>query len=183
MKVYSPSETAELLGIKTATLRKYSLLLEKHNYEIKRNSKRHRYYRDKDVMTLRSVIRGTSNGATLEESIKNVVNLEGHNNESNETNNARVPNTSDMQKIIEIMIKQGDQIAEQNNKIDKQSDYLIKQNELIGNLINRIDQQDKYISNNLTGPTEQEEIEEPKEVESVKTNENRKGFFAKLFNK
>lgn len=49
MKVYSPSETSELLGIKTATLRKYSLLLESNWYEIARNSKRYHYYWDKYI--------------------------------------------------------------------------------------------------------------------------------------
>ncbi|NUJ33000.1 MerR family transcriptional regulator, partial [Pseudoalteromonas sp. 2103] len=71
MKVYSPSEIAELLDIKQATLRKYSIMLEEHGYKISRNSQNHRYYQDEDVITLRRVIDGKNSGVTLEEAIKN----------------------------------------------------------------------------------------------------------------
>lgn len=158
MKVYSPSETAELLGIKTATLRKYSLLLEKHNYEIKRNSKKHRYYRDEDVMTLRSVITGTSNGATLEESIINVVNLEGYNNKSNETNNGNEANNNEMEELKEM---------------------IHKQSELLLNLVDKLNQQQEYIERRLDKKISHNHADE--QIEGPDIKKDKKGFFSRLF--
>ncbi len=165
MKVYSPSEAAELLGIKTATLRKYSLLLESNGYEIPRNSKRHRYYRDKDVMTIRNVITGSNNGATLEESVKNVVNLEGHSNESNVTNNAQEPNNNDIQELKEMINKQSELILSLTSRLDQQNEYIDKQVEF--KLNEAIEKTKEIESPEFEQP---KEIEAPKEIQTLKNS-------------
>src|SRR5699024_12782168 len=76
MKFYSPNDVSTILQIKPATLRKYSSLLEKYGYKIERNTQNHRYYQDKDIITLRNIVSGSNSGDTLEETIKNVVQLE-----------------------------------------------------------------------------------------------------------
>lgn len=53
MKVYSPSEIAELIDIKESTLRKYCLLLEKSGISFQRNNRGQRWYNDNDVIMLR----------------------------------------------------------------------------------------------------------------------------------
>lgn len=62
MKVYSPHEIAELLGVKDSTLRKYSILLEEHGYEFQRNKQNQRWYNDKDVIALRKLVTFKDNG-------------------------------------------------------------------------------------------------------------------------
>lgn len=163
MKVYSPSETASLLEIKTATLRKYSLLLENQGYEIKRNSKKHRYYRDKDIITLRNVMTGSDNGITLEESVKNVVNLKGHSNESNVINNGQEANDSDIKELKEMINKQNELIYNLTEKLDQQQEYIIE----------RLQEHEKLLI---------QPVEENNEMELTETKE-KKGFFGKLFNR
>lgn len=124
MKVYSPAEAASLLKIKTATLRKYSLLLEMYGYEIERNSKKHRYYRDKDIIALRNVISGSNSGVTLEESVRNVVYLEDYNDESNVINNGKETKHNDIKELKEMILKQNDLIYNLTKKLDNQQTYI-----------------------------------------------------------
>src|SRR5699024_9972278 len=99
-------------------------MLEEQGYKIERNNRNHRYYLDKDIITLRNVIRGTKNGITLEESISNVVNLTGHNNETNEINNTVTPNDNDIQEIKELVNNQNELIKELTNRLDKQQEHI-----------------------------------------------------------
>lgn len=168
MKVYSPSDVAELLSIKTATLRKYSIMLEEQGYKIERNNRNHRYYTDKDVITLRNVIRGTKNGTTLEESISNVINLTGHNNETNETNNDVIPYNNDIQEIKELVHTQNEIIKELTNRLDKHD----KRQEHINN---RIEERDRILMETLN------ELKESKQKQLEQ--QEKKGFFSKLFRK
>jgi DNA-binding transcriptional MerR regulator len=66
-ELYSPSHVQELLGIDSNTLRKYATLLEGHGYPIHRNSRGHRGYFEKDIITLRKFIEFINQeGMTLE---------------------------------------------------------------------------------------------------------------------
>lgn len=165
MKVYSPSEVAKLLNIKMPTLRKYSILLEKHGYRIERNSQGHRYYRDKDVMTLRNVITGTKSGVTLEESIHTVVNLEGHNTITNVTNNGDEANRNDIAELKELIHKQNDLIKGLTERLDQQQEYIEK----------RINERDQVLMQSI-----KEIMESKKQIAA--TEIEKKGFFSRLFN-
>ena len=167
MNVYSPSEVSVQLEIKTATLRKYSLLLEKHGYIIERNSKSHRYYRDKDIMTLRSVITGMETGVTLEESIIKVVEMKLNNDNRNVINNDIVTYASDITDLKEMIHKQSNLIEELTGRLDQQEQYII----------NSINKRDKELMLTLN-----EMMETRKQIASEKEKDNR-GFLSKLFKK
>lgn len=157
MEIYSPDEVAKQLKIKPATLRKYAIMLEKEGYEINRNSQNHRYYTDKDVMTIRRIITGKNSDITLEDVIHNIVSVHEHNTTTNDIQNDVAPNNSDIDELKQMILEQGKQITAQT--------------EFIKELSQRIDQQQSHIA-------KQEalllmELEEDK----------KKGFFARLFNK
>lgn len=182
MKVYSPNEISKLLKINPATLRKYSIMLEERGYKIERNSQNHRYYLDKDIITLRRVITGRNNGITLDESVSRVVAMQEdkeqnnqeesllNNTYTNATNNTVIPYESVIQPL--------------EKKIDYQSEIIVKQNELIGELIKRLDKQDEYIKerDERLLKTIEEKLEEKKQLEAPEEKEEKKkSFFARLF--
>jgi len=172
MKVYSPSEIASLLDIKPATLRKYSIMLEDNGYHIARNSQNHRYYSDEDIITLRRVITSTKNGVTLDEAIKGVVSVAEHNTYTNAISNGDVANDNDIQQL--------------KNMIQQQNELIHKQTESIKELSNRLDKQEEYISKRISERDDllmqsmNELLESKKQIAVA---EQKKGFFARLFNK
>lgn len=166
MKVYSPAEIAAILNIKQPTLRKYSIMLEERGHKIERNSQNHRYYTDKDLITLRRIITGKNSGITLDEVIDNVVNLSKNNAYTNNINNAEQPNNNDIQQFKEMV----------NEKFELQ-------NEVIKELIKKIDEQQEYIKNrdeqrdrNLMEAMDQimEQKQAQKEIASAQEAEQKK---------
>ena len=124
MKVYSPRDIADLLDIKPATLRKYSIMLEEKGYKINRNSQNHRYYLDKDIITIRRIITGRESGITLNEVISNVVSIEQHNTYTNDIDNADKHNNNDIQEIKELVHNQNELIKELTTRLDKQQEHI-----------------------------------------------------------
>lgn len=165
MKVYSPNDVADLLQIKPATLRKYSLLMERYGYKIEKNTRGNRYYRDKDVMTLRDIITAKSNGVTLEQAVQNVVELDKGSGVPNVTNNGDTANTSDMEGLKEFLHKQAEMIT--------------KQTKMIHDLQEQLKERDHYIVNEIQELKEQQQtlLAEPEEKEEPKT------IWQRLFNK
>lgn len=162
MKVYSPKEIADLLGIKTATLRKYSIMLEERGYNIHRNSQNHRYYHDKDIITLRRVIKGSKSGVTLEESINNVISIDKNNTYTNDINNVDTHNN--IAELKDMIYKQNELIKTLSNKLDHQQEYIEK----------RLNERDSLLTQSLN-----EMLENRKQIATAE----QKGFFARLFNK
>lgn len=168
MKVYSPSDIAELLDVKPATLRKYSIMLEDKGYKIQRNSQNHRYYLDKDIITLRRIITARKSGITLEEAINGIVRIEDDSTYTNAINNANEQDSNDIQELKEIVHKQ---------------------NELLEQVITRLDEQQKYIDGSLKErdkalmQTMNDILESKKQIETADKEENKKSFFARLFSK
>lgn len=54
-KYYNPKDLAEMLGIESVTLRKYSIALEKAGYIFMRNDSDRRLYSERDVMALQQL--------------------------------------------------------------------------------------------------------------------------------
>src|SRR5699024_9222829 len=114
MEAYSPAEVAQQLKIKPATLRKYSIMLEEQGYKIKRNSQNHRYYTDKDVMTIRRIIKSKKSDITLEEVIHNIITIHEHNAYTNVTKNDVITHDSvtsdvtnkDIEELKEMILSQ-----------------------------------------------------------------------------
>lgn len=159
MKVYSPSDIASVLQIKPATLRKYSALLEQYGYHIERNSQNHRYYRDKDIVTIRNVIRGTGGDVTLEQSVQNVIKLASSGELTNDTKSSNESNNSDIKELKEM-------VQALTDKVDQQQDYIN----------NHIKERDKAIMLAL------DELQQSKK-QIASEAEQKKGFFARLFGK
>src|SRR5690625_3539583 len=169
MKVYSPSEIADLLDIKPATLRKYSIMLEERGYKIERNSQNHRYYRDEDIITIRRVIEGSKSGVTLEESINNVLSIDEHNTYINAINNTDTTNDNDIKVLKEMVHKQNDLIKGLTDRLDQQQEYMD----------NRLKERDRLLMQSIN-----EIMESKKQIATAeKEAEQKKGFFARLFNK
>lgn len=124
MKVYSPSDIASLLDINTATLRKYSIMLEERGYNIERNSQNHRYYHDKDIITLRRVITASKSGITLGEAINNIVSIGDDNTYTNVIDNAETPYNNDVKELKEIISKQNELIQRFAGQLDQQQNYI-----------------------------------------------------------
>jgi len=156
VKVYSPNDMAMMLQIKTATLRKYSALLEKYGYHIERNSQNHRYYQDKDVITIRDVMRGVNSDVTLEQSVKNIVFSPNNVSETNDINSDNQANGSDIEELKTMIHNQSELIKGLTERLDEQQAYFDK----------RLNERDQLL------------------LEQVdKQQRDKKGFFAKLFNK
>lgn len=72
--LYSPGDVAEQLGIQSSTLRKYADVLEKEGNIFIKNERRHRKYRESDVMVFRKVINlKNDTEMTLENATKQIV--------------------------------------------------------------------------------------------------------------
>src|SRR5699024_3961372 len=164
VKVYGPREIADLLDMQSSTLRKYSVLLESYGYEIERNSRGHRFYRDKDIMTLRSVITCMDSGVTLDESVKQVVKHKGNNGYRHHISNDTDQYSSDMQEIKGMVQQQSDLIHELTKRLDEQQKYIDE------SLIER----DRQLTNTM-----HELLEDKKQLAEHKDN---RGFIARLFN-
>lgn len=165
MKIYSPSDIAELLDIKPATLRKYSIMLEEKGYKIHRNSQNHRYYLDKDIITLRRIITGRKSGITLDELINGIVDIEKDNTYTNAINNADNQDNNDIQELKELVHKQTEVIQEFSKRLDEQDKYIA----------NSIKERDKALLNAMN------ELLESKKQIATAEEEPKKGFFARLF--
>lgn len=156
MKVYSPNDMAMILQIKPATLRKYSSLLEQYGYQIERNSQNHRYYRDKDIVTIRNVIRGTGGDVTLEQSVQNVIKLASSSELTNDTNSGNKENDSDIKELKQMVQVLTDKVDQQQEYINS---HLKERDQLLMQSINELMERKKQIA----------------------TTEEKKGFFARLF--
>ncbi|PLS01414.1 MerR family transcriptional regulator [Neobacillus cucumis] len=85
-EIYSPSDVKDLLGIDSSTLRKYATHLEGHGYQIHRNAKGHRSYFEKDVDTLRQLIKfNKQDGMTIEQSALSVMTLDTEEKDTTDT--------------------------------------------------------------------------------------------------
>ena len=133
MNVYSVKDVSTHLDLKPATLRKYCGMLEKSGYYFDRNSQGHRFFRDKDVIAIRTIIQAKHNGITLEEAIDGVVHQAQYKTETNEislTEQRNITATDSKESIEELKL------------------LILKQNELILSLNNHLEHiEDKYNQN------------------------------------
>lgn len=128
MKVYSPHEISELLGIRDSTLRKYSILLESNGYQFQRNKQNQRWYNDNDVIALRKLVTLKDNGdMSLKECAEAVclwvkgedvtqpstVTHDGEQRHSNQV--------ADIGELKELIHKQNELIAELMQRLEKET--------------------------------------------------------------
>lgn len=75
--LYATGAFAEQLGISKASLQHYITILEKHGYEVRRNSRMHRQFSNEDLMVLRAFLTlNKHRGLKLAEAAQTVTNPE-----------------------------------------------------------------------------------------------------------
>jgi DNA-binding transcriptional MerR regulator len=170
--IYNPKDISDLLQCKESTLRKYSLLLEKYNYNFQKNDRQQRWYTDNDVIVLRKIIALKNNGdMTLEQAVENVVQWTKGSDET-------LPSTDinpDSQRYNKDIAELKRMIEEQNDQIRKLGEVITKQNEYINS---KLEVRDQEFMKGLR------ELQETKRlIAAEQESEEKKSFWHKLFNK
>ncbi|PHA19633.1 hypothetical protein COI69_28870 [Bacillus cereus] len=87
--VYTSNEVYSRLGVSSSTLRKYSDVLEREGYEVRKNSRGRREYSEFDVVLLEHLVElSKEDGMTLEKAAKLIVKEYGIANKKEETEEA-----------------------------------------------------------------------------------------------
>ena len=155
MNVYSVKDVSTHLDLKPATLRKYCGMLEKGGYSFDRNSQGHRFFRDKDVIAIRTIIQAKHNGITLEEAIDGVVYQAQYKTETNETNLTEQRNSTetDSKESIEelklLILKQNELILSLNNRLDSIEERYTENQQHLIEVINKESYQKKSLISRL----------------------------------
>jgi DNA-binding transcriptional MerR regulator len=168
----NPSDVCTILNIKDPTLRKYALLLKKAGYVFYTNGQGKRGYSNTDVIVLKRFIEvKEKENVTVEQAAKQVMTWV---RESSITVRDTEENKKD--KIYNTAIK------ELTEKVDKQNELLEKQGELLEMLTKKLDLQQRYIDDKLE-ERDHKLTQHLLEVAGSKEEQNRKGFFQRLFGK
>lgn len=180
-RAYSTSEVAAMLDMAIPTVRKYSQELEKKGYvyiKSKRTgSHQARLYTEKDVTALRYFKELRANSHIKVDTAANIV-IERFGKGAIQSIRG-----NDTQEIT----KYEEQYKEIKDMIHNQTEMINRQNELIKELTNRLDQQQEYIDRNLKERDGlllnaiEERLETQRQIAAAE--EEKKGFFARLFKK
>ncbi|MED3539325.1 DUF3967 domain-containing protein [Bacillus toyonensis] len=157
--LYSPGEVAEQLNIQSSTLRKYADVLEKEGYTFIKNERRHRKYRESDVMVFRKVINlKNDTDMTLENAIKQIVSwnqgfevlpLERHEIERYEEPDFNAtPLQTMIQEQQEVIKKQNYLLQELNKRLAEQDQRFAQRESELLSAIQSIQDSQKLIATN-----------------------------------
>lgn len=144
----APSTAAEKLGISVATLRKYSLIVEKltgNDQYYERTKQRSRLYHQKDIDDLNAFHKlAKTNGLTLQEAARQIYAVTDkkskvtntHNHKNNPQNELMSPPQvvkllGALQQTIASQNEAIDNLQKQLNRIEKQNQELIKSQQLL----------------------------------------------------
>ncbi|MFN4173530.1 MAG: MerR family transcriptional regulator [Parachlamydiaceae bacterium] len=180
--VYFTKEVADKLGVGTSTVRKYSLLLEEHGYEIDRNDKDQRAFYDADIALMQRIIDLVqSKGMTLSSAAKSAI---------IEFNDGKFRTSKTPKQDVEV--------AELREQLNEMTEYLKQQERFNRELISRLEdrrEQDQLLLETREHREEElerklsevmKELRETKEMIAAAKEEPdnaQKGFFARLFGK
>jgi DNA-binding transcriptional MerR regulator len=171
--IMSPNDVSTLLQIKESTLRKYSILLENVGYAFQRNNQNQRWYNDTDIVAFKKLISlKNSTDMNLKECAEAVLLWSKGGNV-----------TQDLTTVDNDTKRYNDDITELKAMVNQQ-------NELLQELVKKIDQQQKYIDTKLE-ERDKRLLESVRGTQEIKqqllqiaaAKEEKKGFFARLFNK
>jgi DNA-binding transcriptional MerR regulator len=168
----NPGDVCTLLNIKDATLRKYALLLKKAGYVFFTDGQGKRGYNNEDVIVLKRLLEiKEKENVTIEQASKLVM--------------AWVKSSSITVRATEEEKKNevyNTAIKELSEKVEKQSELLEKQSELLKVLTEKLDAQQRYIDDKLE--VRDENLKQYLlQASAAKEEENKKGFFQRLFGK
>lgn len=178
----TPRETAKKLGIATETLRKYANLFDKvaeRDY-FKRDNQNGRIYSHDDITHLKRVIKlKESAGETLENAVVKILTQESITDATptvSESNNALLADVTAFQQLVLM----------QNNLLTEYkglTDQMIESNEqLQGEIKDLLATQQKQMEDFQQKQAEREE-KFAEQLEQLKQENEKKGFFSRIFKK
>ncbi|PGM84715.1 hypothetical protein CN957_06935 [Bacillus cereus] len=158
--VYTSSEVYSRLGVSGSTLRKYSDVLEREGYDVRKNSRGRREYTEFDVVLIEQLVElSKQDGMTLEKAAKMIAKQFGIHNKKEESQGADpVP-----YQIQYQFQQQYSAMIEEINKV--QQTNLLEMEKRIGDRIDRnnklieedINERNKLIMEDMKGRKEHEE--------------------------
>jgi DNA-binding transcriptional MerR regulator len=176
--IMSPGDVATLLDIKESTLRKYALILKDAGYHFNVNAKGQRWYYNKDVIAIKKLIEIKQNpDMTLEQAANAVVSWY---NQSN---------------VSLVITENEDNKDQHNDDITELKEMITQQNIMFQEVFKRMDQQQKYFEERMKQEQKdremlyslKESMLEQKQIQlqiaAAQEEEQKKGFFARLFGK
>ncbi|PGZ57883.1 hypothetical protein COE58_24385 [Bacillus cereus] len=153
--LYTANEVYNRLGVSGSTLRKYTDVLQREGYDIKKNSRGRREYTEYDIMLIEQLVEmSKQDGMTLEKVAKIIVKQLGIvSKESENQENNLVPYHIQqlMQQQYSAMFEQLNQV-QQSNLVEMESrlvDHIEKRNKLIEIEINDRKEHEKKIEKRL----------------------------------
>ncbi|TKH21238.1 DUF3967 domain-containing protein [Bacillus wiedmannii] len=147
--VYTSSEVYSRLGVSGSTLRKYSDVLEREGYDVRKNSRGRREYTEFDVVLIEQLVElSKQDGMTLEKAAKMIAKQFGIHNKKEESQGSD-PVPYQMQYQFQ---QQYSAMIEEINKVQQAN--LLEMEKRIGD---RIDQRNKLIEEDMKDRKESEE--------------------------
>ncbi|WP_142308500.1 DUF3967 domain-containing protein [Bacillus thuringiensis] len=147
--VYTSSEVYSRLGVSGSTLRKYSDVLEREGYDVRKNSRGRREYTEFDIVLIEQLVElSKQDGMTLEKAAKMIAKQFGIANKKEESQGTD-PVPYQMQYQFQ---QQYSAMVEEINKVQQAN--LI---EMEKRLIDRIDQRNTLIEEDMRDRKEREE--------------------------
>lgn len=178
-KAYSTKDLSLAMAIGDSTLRKWCLTLEKNGYGFIRNDQKNRVFIESDIVILKhfqSLIK--QHNMQLDNAAKLVIDRFGKGSFEKGTGI--------------VLVEQEKEIAQSESEIlNTLLEHIRTQEEFNRELVQRLDQQQKYIDERLE-KRDQKLMESLRENQEVKKTlfqiaaaqeENKKGFFSRLFRK
>ncbi|PEK97007.1 hypothetical protein COI58_33935 [Bacillus thuringiensis] len=157
--VYTSNEVYSRLEVSSSTLRKYSDVLEREGYDVRKNSRGRREYTEFDVVVIEQLVElSKQEGMTLEKAAKMIAKQFGIDNKKEESQGADpVPYQMQyqFQQQYSAMIKEINKVQQAN---------LLEMENRLGN---RIDQRNKLIAEDIKGRNKllREDMKDRKERE------------------
>lgn len=177
MKTYSTKEVAGIVDIAESTVRKYSQLLEGNGFQFERNASGYRIFTDKNIEVFIDFQKVCMEGNSINDAAKIVARkYMAHMSEVVTEDDKPAPNK-------EI----GDMLKSLTEKVDILTDMNEQQAQFNQELLNRLDHQQEYIDKRLKERDKvllrqlDQQLETRKQI--AVAEENKKGFFSRLFKK
>ncbi|EOO04811.1 DUF3967 domain-containing protein [Bacillus mycoides] len=147
--VYTSNEVYSRLGVSGSTLRKYSDVLEREGYDVRKNSRGRREYTEFDVLLIEQLVElSKQDGMTLEKAAKMIAKQFGIDNKKEESERTD-PVPYQMQYQFQ---QQYSAMIEEINKVHQAN--LLEMEKRLGD---RIDQKNKLIEEDMKDRQEREE--------------------------
>ncbi|WP_141535112.1 MerR family transcriptional regulator, partial [Bacillus cereus] len=135
--VYSSSEVYSRLGVSGSTLRKYSDVLEREGYDVRKNNRGRREYTEFDVVLIEQLVElSKQDGMTLEKAAKMIAKQFGIDNKKEESQGAD-PVPYQFQQQYSAMIEEVNKVQQAN---------LLEMEKRLGD---RIEQKNKLIEEDI----------------------------------